>query len=161
MNKYVKYAAIAALVSAATVPASVAGAATGDVPFNGTVSAECVVNVGSAGILTVNGTYDVLGSQQAGGAAGTATILATDASFSISADAPAAWDSSPAGGGTSVTFGANYSTSGATTIAQTNGTIATALNQGNTAVNVNMDGTKSAGIFPAGSYAATVVLRCE
>jgi hypothetical protein len=163
MIKFAKFAALAAVVSAAALPASVAQAATANIPFNGSVANTCVITVGSSGTLAVNGTYDVLGSQQAGGSAGTATLLVTGAGFNLSADAPAAFSTAPATGNDNVTFEANYSASGANTIPQTDGATATALNRGNTSVNVNMSGTKTVvgETFEAGNYAATVVLRCE
>jgi len=163
MNKLAKYAAVAALASAAVVPATVAGAATANIPFGGSVANTCVINVGSSGTLAVNVNYDVLGSEEAGGAAGTADVLATGAGFNLSADAPAAFSVAPATGNDNVLFEANYSSTGANNIPQTDGATATALARGMNAVNVNMSGTKTVAgeTFEAGAYAAEVVLRCE
>lgn len=163
MNKLAKYAAVAALASAAVLPATVAGAATGNIPFGGSVANTCVINVGASGVLAVNGTFDVLGSQQAGGSAGTAQVLATGTGFSLSADAPAAFSTAPATGNTNVSFEANYSSTGANNIPQTDGATLTALARGMNDVNINMSGTKTVAgeTFESGAYSATVVLRCE
>lgn len=149
------------VIAVAAVIPTQSFAATGDVLFNGTVSNTCAITVNAPGALATNVGQTVLGSQEAGGSAGSATIVATSASYSVSADAPTAWGSFPTGGDTSVTFAANYATTGDTTIAQTAGGTTTSLNTGTTDVTVNMAATKSAGSFPTGTYAATVVLRCE
>lgn len=156
MKNLVKLAAVAALM----VPFN-ANAATGNIPFNGNVVDTCVVTVGAPGSLGANTGFTVLGSEEAGGIAGTATLLTTGSTFSLSTDAPSAFDSAPAGGGTNVTFSSNYSASGDNVIAQTSGATATALGAGSTSVSVNMAATKSAGTYTAGIYSATVILRCE
>jgi len=153
---------MAGVVALMTVPMHV-NAATGNIPFNGSVADTCVVTVTGSGTLAASTDFTVLGSEQAGGAAGTATLLTTGGSFSLSADAPASFSSAPATGNDNVSFAANYSATGANTIAQTSGSTATALSRGNTNVSINMAATKTVGdeTFEAGSYTATVVLRCE
>ncbi len=153
---------LAGAVALMTVPMHV-NAATGNIPFNGSVADTCVVTVTGSGTLAASTDFSVLGSEEAGGAAGTATLLTTGSSFSLSADAPASFSSAPATGNTNVNFEANYAATGANTIAKTDGATATALTRGNTNVTINMSGTKSVSgeTFEAGSYTATVVLRCE
>lgn len=155
-----KKLAILAVAVAAAIPGS-AFAVTGDIQFDGTVSNTCSITVVDAGTLATNVGQTVLGSEETGGAAGTATIVTTSAAYSISADAPSAFTNAPTGGNTNVTFAANYSASGASSIGQTDGGTATGLSTGSYDVNVNMAATKSTGSFPSGSYDATVVLRCE
>jgi hypothetical protein len=152
----------AASVAALLVPAS-AFAATGNIPFSGSVANTCVITVGSSGTLGVSADFATLGSSQAGGAAGSANVLATGAGFNLSADAPSAWDSAPATGGTNVSFSSTYSATGATTIPSTNGATLTALNAGNHSVAIGMAAQKTVlgETFVSGSYDATVVLRCE
>lgn len=155
MKNYVKFAVAAAVLA---VPFE-ASAVTGDVIFNGTVSNTCSIVVDNAGSMTTNVGQTVLGSAQAGGAAGQATVTTTSGAYSVSIDAVTAFDTAPVGGGTGVTFATNYSGSGDTTIASTSGT--SALNTGATVVSVNLAATKSSGSFPSGTYSATAVLRCE
>jgi hypothetical protein len=152
----------AASVAALLVPAS-AFAATGNIPFSGSVANTCVITVGSSGTLGVSTDFATLGSSEAGGALGSANVLATGAGFSLSADAPTAWDSAPATGGTNVSFAATYAATGPTTIPTTNGGTLTALNRGNHSVSVGMTAQKTVlgETFESGSYDATVVLRCE
>ena len=155
MNKFVKIALASALL-AAPLPAF---AATGDVQFDATVNNTCTIAVGPAGVLATNVGQTVLSSTNAGGQAGVADITATSAAYSVSVNAPTAFATAPAGGGTGVTFAANYASAGATTIATTSS--ATALNTGVSNITVNMSATKATGSFPTGTYAAVVVLRCE
>ncbi len=150
-----------AAIAAASLASGSANAATGNIPFNGSVSNTCVITVGGSGTLAASTDFTILGSQQTGGAAGTASVLATGAGFSLSADAPTSFSTAPATGNTNVVFEANYSATGANTIAQTDGATPTALARGTNAVTINMSGTKTSGTFEAGSYSATVVLRCE
>ncbi len=155
-----KKSAFLAAAIAAAVPAQ-AFAVTGNVQFDGSVSNTCAITVNTAGTLATNVGQTVLGSEQAGGAAGTATIVTTSAAYQVSADAPTAWTAFPTGGDTNVTFAANYATTGATTISKTSGATQSALATGSTDVNVNMSATKSSGSFPTGTYGAVVTLRCE
>ena len=157
-----KLIAIAATTFVALTPIQ-ANSATGNIPFSGAVSNSCIITVGSSGALAASADYAVLSSEETGGAAGTATILTTGGGFSLSADAPASFSSAPATGNTNVSFSASYSATGANTIAPTNGASATALSRGSSAITVNMSGSKSVPgeTFESGTYAATVVLRCE
>ncbi len=155
MKNFVKFAVLAAAM-AAPLPAY---AVTGDVQFDAVVNNTCTIAVGPAGVLDTNVGQTVLSSSTGAGAAGTAIITATSAAYSVNVNAPAAFTTAPVGGGTNVTFAANYATAGATTLAS--GTGARPLNTGVSNVTVNMSATKSSGSFPTGTYAAVVVLRCE
>lgn len=150
-----------AIVAAVAVMPLQANAATGNIPFSGGVANTCIVTVGSSGTLATSADYTVLGSEEAGGVAGTATLLTTGAGFELSADAPTSFTTTAATGNNNVSFEANYSSTGANTIAQTDGSTPTALNRGSSSVTINMSGTKSSGSFEAGTYSAVVVLRCE
>jgi hypothetical protein len=150
---------IAVAASFAVLPAQ-AFAATGNVQFNATVTHTCVITVGSAGTLTASTDFTTLGSTQAGGSAGTATVAASGNGFKISVDAPSL--SKPATDTTSETLTSAYSASGATSTSGTNASAANNLAHGTTNVSVNMTAVKSgSNVFEAGTYTGTVVLRCE
>ena len=100
------------------------------------------------------------GRGASGGSAGTATVLTTGTAFSLSTDEPI-FTSAPAGGGTGVTFASNYASTGDNVIPQTSGATATPLSAGTSNISVNMSATKTSGTFVAGTYAASVTLRCE
>ncbi len=150
------------LVTALAVLAPVqAFAVTGNIPFNGTVTDTCIITVGSAGTIMPNAGYTVLGSTQPGGAPGTATILATGSGFTVSADAPSSWGTAPSSASAAV-FATTYSLSGANTASNVAGATGTALTAfGTTNASVNLTATLPSGTYEAGTYAATVVLRCE
>ncbi len=152
-----------AVVAAASLAPFQANSANSNIPFGGSVGNTCVITVGPTGVLAASADFTVLGSEEAGGSAGTAQVLATGAGYALSADAPAGFASFPATGNTNVTFEANYSSTGANTIAQTDGGTATALGRGMNTVTVNMSGTKNVvgETFAAGAYTAVVILRCE
>ncbi|MBK8456991.1 MAG: hypothetical protein IPL47_07690 [Phyllobacteriaceae bacterium] len=155
MKKLLMVAAVAA--SFAPVQAF---AVTANIPFNGTVTSTCVITVGTPGTIMPNAGFTVLGSQQAGGAQGTATILTTDTAFDASVDAPSSWSSAP-GGAPTTTFATEYDLSGATSASNVAGATTTALAAGTTSVGVDLTATASSGTYGAGTYTATAVLRCE
>jgi hypothetical protein len=153
MKKFVKLAVVAGVLVAPVQ----AFAVTGDVIFNGDVSNTCAITVGSAGTMTPNVGQTQLSSENAGGAAGTAEIVATSAAYQISINNPTAFNAgSPAAPSS---FAGKYSTTGATTLTDQTG--ANALATGTTNVNVHLTATKTAGSYATGTYSATVVLRCE
>ena len=157
-----KLCAIAATTFVVLTPIQ-ANSATGNIPFSGTVSNSCIITVGSSGAIAASSDYAALGSEETGGAAGTATILTTGGGFDLSADAPTSFSSAPTTGNDNVLFAVNYAATGANSIAKTDGGIATPLSRGSSAITVNMSGVKSVPgeTFESGTYAATVVLRCE
>ncbi len=143
------------------LPYQAAHAATANVPFTGLVTATCVLTVGTPGVMTASTDFTALSSTHAGGVAGTVSALSTGTAFKVSAIAPTAFTSSPAGGGSSVGFSAAYRGSGATTIGTTPGATTTTLSSGLTNLSIDLSAVKSVGTFDAGAYAAEVVVRCE
>ncbi len=155
MKNFVKVA----LVAGALLSPAQAFALTGNVIFNGDVNNTCAITIVDAGILASNVGQTQLSSTSAGGQAGTATLAVTSAAYSVAVNAPTAFDTQPATAGTS-TFAASYGTTGATVLAAGQTTLKP-LAVGTTNVSVNMTATKASGSYPTGTYAATVVLRCE
>ena len=147
------------VVAVAVLAPVQAHAVTDNIPFNGTIADTCAITVNSSGTITPNATYTQLSSNNPGGAAGTATILATGTGWDVSADAPAAFSTEPVV--TASTFAATYDLSGVTVAATVPGATTTALNSGTTNVAVDLTATHPTGSYQAGTYAATVVLRCE
>lgn len=148
------------LVAAVAMIPAQAFAATGNIPFNGTVTATCLITVGSSGTIMPNAGFTVLGSTQAGGAPGTATILTTGNAYNVSVDSPASWSSAPASAA-GTTFATAYDLTGANTASGVSGATTTTLAHGTTNVAVNLTATHPSGSFEAGTYTATAVLRCE
>lgn len=155
MKNFVKVA----LVAGALLAPAQAFAVTGNVIFNADVNNTCAITIVDAGILTTNVGQTQLSSTNAGGQAGSATLATTSAAYTVNVNAPTAFDTQPATAGTS-TFTATYGTTGATVLAAGQNT-AKPLSVGTTNVSVNMAATKASGSYPTGTYAATVVLRCE
>lgn len=148
------------LAAVAAIAPGQAFAVTGTVPFSGSVTDTCVITVGSPGTIMPNTAYNVLSSKEAGGAAGTATILATGNAYSVSANAPTSWSVSP-GSTPATTFAAEYDLSGANTASNVSGSTLTALSHGSTNVSIDLTATLASGTYESGSYATTVVLLCE
>jgi hypothetical protein len=138
--------------------AGVANAATANAVFGGAVANSCTLTAGTAGVMAPNLESDVLSSTETGGSASTVTALATARGFKVSAIAPTAFTS---GDSTDATFAASYSISGPTTATDVAGATETTILRGSHTVAVNLTATKSSGPFANGTYAATVVVRCE
>jgi hypothetical protein len=136
-------------------------AATANVPFSGTILSICALTVGTPGIIAPNANYTQLSSQNAGGSSGSVAAVTTGTGFSVTTEAPSSFTLSPTGGGTNVTFTSSYSATGVTTVSLSAGATVTPLNVGITNVAVHLSATKSSGSFPAGAYAAEVLVRCE
>ncbi|MEX0347310.1 MAG: hypothetical protein AB3N20_20480 [Rhizobiaceae bacterium] len=148
------------VVAAVAVLAPVqANAVTDNIPFNGTIADTCAITVGSSGTITPNAGYTQLSSNNAGGAPGTAVIMATGTGWEVDTVAPAAFSTEPVV--TASTFAVTYDLSGATTASNVPGATQTALTNGSTSVSVDLTATHPTGSYQAGTYAATVVLRCE
>jgi hypothetical protein len=150
-----------AIIAAVAMAPIKAISAEGNIPFSGSVQDTCIISVGNTGTLSVNTNHTVLGSEEAGGSAATATVLTTGEGYSLRADAPTAFQTTATTGNNNVSFEANYKASGASSIGKTDGKIASPLNRGSTSVDIDMSGTKTSGTFEAGSYDAIVLLRCE
>lgn len=155
MKSFLKFA----IASAVLAPVQ-SFAASGDVPFEGTIVDTCVITVGSGGTITPNSAYNVLSSKEAGGSSGRAALLVTGDSYSVTAEAPTAWSVAPASA-SSATFAAEYDLAGANTASNVAGATATQLANGTTNVNVDLTATLPSGAYEAGNYRAVVVLRCE
>ncbi|KFB09790.1 hypothetical protein [Nitratireductor basaltis] len=136
-------------------------AAEGTVTFNGTVLPSCLITIGTPGTLAADASYSQISSKNVGGIAGTASVVATAPTFSLSTTAPVAFTSAPAGGGDDVTFASTYSTNGVTSVTDVAGGVATQLGLGLTNVDVDLTATKASGAFPAGNYVADVTITCE
>ncbi|MEM9330853.1 MAG: hypothetical protein AAGA53_05975 [Pseudomonadota bacterium] len=157
MKNLLKVAAVAAFVA---VPLQ-AQAVTDNIPFTGTVSATCLITVTGGGTLAANAGFTSLSSVNAGGAAGTANVTSNGA-FSVSLDPVTNFDPTTTAPNADLNtlFNSSYDLAGANTTTGATGTTALA-NTGITNVSVDLTATKSSGVFEAGSYDATVVLRCE
>ena len=156
---------VAAAVAFVVVPMQ-ASAVTADIPFNGTVTHTCTINVTGGGIMVADAGFQNLSSLGAGGNAGTAEVVATGNGFDVSIDVPTAFSSEPAADLTGETFAASYTTTGATSVTGSatggNNSGAENLNNGTTNVAVDLTASKAgADVFEAGAYDAVVVLRCE
>lgn len=127
----------------------------------------CTITVVNAGTMTANSAINVLGSGQAGGNAAVVTvqpdslvcsILNLLDCYGLSAPPPATFLSAPAGGGDSVTYASSYAVDGG---APVSGAVVTRLVNGTYTVAVDLTASRAAGTFPAGSYQAQVLVRCE
>lgn len=151
-----------ALAAAACIvlPSS-AGAVTGNMPFAATVLSTCTVTIATPGVLAANADFTTLDTEEAGGSGGTAAIVTTGATFAVSVDEPTSFLTAPTGGNDNLSFDAKYDATGATTVNDIVGSVASTLNPGLTTVNVDLKATKSAGVFTQGAYATEAVVRCE
>lgn len=133
----------------------------GNLPFNGFILGSCTVTVGSAGVLEIDGDGNQLSSQNPGGQAATASIVTTSLGYRVRVAAPSLFTLAPAGGGTGVTFGANYSATGATVL---NGVLAgllSLLGLGTTNLSVHAVADRAAGVFPPGDYQLETTVTCD
>ena len=131
------------------------------VTFSSTIAGICSLLIDTNGLMAANATYTELSSQELLGLPAAVTAVTTSGGYSVSALAPGAFTSAPAGGDADVTFAAVYSGLGTTIIPETDGATPTPLNLGLTVLTVNLAATKSSGTFPAGNYQADVIVRCE
>ena len=157
MKNFLKVASIAAFVA---VPMQ--SNANENIPFSGTVTGACVINVGANGVMAATTDLQTFGSTVTGGSAGTASVLSNGGGFNLFVNPVTSFDNEPVADVASTeTFTASYGATGATS-APTGTTGSTPVNAGNTSVTVDLVAVKSgADVFAAGSYDATVVLRCE
>lgn len=129
-------------------------AATGNVDFNGAVTHTCSINVTQAGSLGASTDFSNLSDSNSGGQSGAATINATGNGFDLFVDAPTNF----AGPTSADTIVASISGG----LSDTSGTAAGAdVPHGGANVDVHLSASKTSGVFEAGAYSATVVLRCE
>ncbi len=156
-----KFLALAGAVASMGLANPVSAAAVDtNVPFLAEITSSCAVALGTPGTLAANANYSTLSSKD-GGISGTASVVTTGLGFKISAIAPSSFVSAPTGGGDGVTFTASYETTGATSTGQLPGATTTDLSLGVTAMTVDLVADRASGAYPAGSYRAEVIVRCE
>lgn len=130
--------------------------------FGGSVSHSCTLTAGADGVMVPNIDNDVLSSTASGGSAAGVTALVTARGYRLSAIAPAAFNSVPAGESGTYSFVSTYSVSGPTTATNVPGATTTSLNRGSNSVAVNLVASKTDGnVFTNGAYEAIVTVRCE
>jgi hypothetical protein len=150
-----------AMVGAAVV-ANQAHAVDVGARFGGSVAHSCTLTAGADGVMVPNIDNDVLSSTASGGSAATVTALTTARGYRLSAIAPAAFNSAPAGESGTYSFVSTYSVSGPTSATNVPGATTTSLNRGSNAVSVDLVATKTDGnVYSNGSYEAIVTVRCE
>lgn len=162
MKNILKVAAAAAFVA---VPMQ-ANAVTEGVPFEGTVTSTCIINVNNGGTLVADAGFQNLSSSLAGGIAGDADIIATGNGYNVSIDVPANFSTEPATDLTTETLSGSFSTTGASSVSGSatggNSSANQSLSNGTTDVTVNLAASKTGSdVFVAGTYEATITLRCE
>lgn len=135
-------------------------------PAQAAIIGTCTINIASTGTLTANPAVTTLGSGQSGGSAASVTVTTSSLlctllnlldCYGLSAPAPVSFLSAPSGGDANVTFASSYTVDGVTY----GGSTITRVSNGTRNIPVNLTATKATGIFPAGSYQAQVVFRCE
>ncbi len=139
--------------------ASPALPATGNVIFNGSIAAVCTLVVNSNGTMTVSTNLQSLSSHNAGGSAGSVALITTGGVV-LSVD-PVTTTTVPVADVTATTWTPTYLSTGVHNIAETGSASNLAL-PGASAVSVHLAGAKGGSdTFAAGSYQATVTVRCE
>lgn len=151
---------VATLCASAIWSSGAAADASGDIQFNGLVLDTCLLTVTGSGTLAPNASYTQLSSEIGAGARGGALVVTTSTNFNLVVDTPTGFSSMPAGGDSNVTYSALLSATGVTVLGDIGEGILSGLGLGVTTVSVGAAADKSAGIFPAGSYALPVTLRC-
>lgn len=130
-------------------------------------AASCVVVVNAPGAMVTNPAIDTMSSSLPGGSPASVTVttnsplcvlLGVAFCYKVSVQSPAAFVSAPGGGSTGVTFTTTYSVQSGSLLF---GLIPTTLLHGSNPMTIHLAATRSPGIFPAGSYRAEVVVRCE
>lgn len=146
-------------VSLSFACAAPAYAASESVPFYSDVQDNCTITLDSPGIMAAEGFFK-LSSKASGGSAGRVSIFTTGDRFNVSTAAPSAFVQSPGGVGPT-TFSSSYSATGATTLADMQGSVISALGRGRTALSVNLSAESTGSVFPSGRYQADVTVTCE
>lgn len=127
--------------------------------FDATIASVCTLVVGFNGNMVASADLATLSSKLAGGFPAVLT-LSTTGGVDLSVD-PVTTVSAPVADASATTWTPTYSTLGAHNITETGATTTLAA-PGSSAVSVHLVGTKS-GVnrFAAGTYQATVTVRCE
>lgn len=133
--------------------------ATGNVLFNGSIAATCTLVVNSNGTMTVSTNLQSLSSHNAGGSAGSVALVTTGGVV-LSVD-PVTTTTVPVADTTATTWTPTYLSTGVHNIAET-GSANNLVLPGASVVSVHLAGAKGGSdTFAAGSYQATVTVRCE
>lgn len=136
-------------------------------PAHAAIIGTCTIVVNQAGTMTTGTAINILGSRQPGGVSASVGVNASSLlcsllnlldCYSFSAIAPAAFLSAPAGGDANVGFASAFRIDGG---AEFPGGMPRRIVNGNHTMLVDLTATKTSGVFPAGTYQAQVVARCE
>lgn len=139
--------------------ASPAFAATGNVIFNGNIAPTCALVVNSNGTITASTDLQSLSSHNAGGSAGSVSLITTGGVV-LSVD-PVTAVTVPTADTTATTWTPTYLATGAHPISETGASTSLSA-PGASAVSVHLGGVKGGSDrFAAGSYQVTVTVRCE
>lgn len=145
------------LAAAAALVATGAHAAEKNARFTSQVAAVCQLTVGD-GLLQPDASLAQLSSENGGGVAAAVEAIANGGNFTLSLTAPTTFSSAPALYVSPTTFTTSMDASGATTATDVD---TLALNAGTTNATVDLTADAATGTFPAGFYAAEVVVTCE
>ncbi|WP_367718663.1 hypothetical protein AB2N04_10235 [Nitratireductor sp. GISD-1A_MAKvit] len=152
---------IVSAVFAAVILPGPSFAGNGSVPFTAKVAALCEILVQKSGQMGVTPDLATLSSEITPGNRGIASVRASTAGFSITANPPKAFNTSPAGGGDSVEFSTLYTLTGATNTTDQAGTTPTKMDIGISQMEVGLVAKKTSGIYLHGDYTAEVVVLCD
>ena len=129
---------------------------------NGNGNQSCTILVTEPGVLGSSIENREMNSKLLGGRPGGAQVSTTNASYTLTLDAPLGFNASPADGNANVTMSASLLGSGVTNFSETPGNIGIRLKRGLTNVQTHLSATRTDNRpFPAGYYSATVTMRCE
>jgi type 1 fimbria pilin len=144
-----------------------ANSARGNVVFNGQIAQNnsCAIMVQQDGTLAIRPDYRQLSSKLAGGAAGSADVIALG-NFNLTATTPSVFSVGPFDANVGVTRQALFSGTnllgGGATFAERDGSIVAPVTGVSwTRLALNFVATKTGPMFSTGHYEALVVLRCE
>jgi hypothetical protein len=121
----------------------------------------CEIVLFSGGTMRPSPDNTELTSSSFGGVSGRAQVVATNSSYKISIDDPMGFASAPPGADDGTIFSTSYSGTGDTSFSRTAGNIPVNIKNGTTNVEVDLTALKNNDAFPAGTYSASLTLRCE
>lgn len=122
---------------------------------------SCTIMVGAPGAMAAGIGRDQLSSTLIGGRPGTATVTATNSSYTMTYEAPAVFSSMPAGNNGAIAFSGRSSGNGATDFMNVPAGDAVRIKRGTTSVTLDLSATINGSTFVSGDYRAEAVLRCE
>jgi hypothetical protein len=121
----------------------------------------CQIILNQPGLLRSSVDNMKLSSKANGGSSARAQILASNSSYNISIDEASGFTMAPVGGNDQTTFRSSVIGYGASTFAETPGTIPTRMKRGQTDLEIDLVAERISEPFPAGEYSAELTLRCE